>query len=201
MPAPLLFTPPFLLQVARPGLPPAAQPHGAAGVAARRALAAAAHAAATAALALSTLPVRADGDGGRERVPLLPAYVQECGACHVPFAPGLLPAASWQRVMQGLGRHHGSDASLDAGTTQTLARWLQAHAGSGKRGAEAPPDDRITRSAWFTREHREVAARLAPAARPASAAARATVAASDCAACHTRATEGSFREREIRLPR
>jgi hypothetical protein len=39
---------------------------------------------------------------------------QECGACHMAFQPGLLPAASWRQVMSGLAKHFGEDASLDA---------------------------------------------------------------------------------------
>lgn len=50
---------------------------------------------------------------------------------------------------------------------------------------------------WFTRKQREVAARVEPAARQPGA----VKSAADCAASHTRAAEGSFREREIRLPR
>jgi hypothetical protein len=132
----------------------------------------------------------AQADGGT-RVPLLPAYVQECGSCHVAFPPGLLPAASWQRLMGGLKRHFGSDASLDAATTQSVSTWLTAQAGSGKRAAVAPPEDRITRGAWFVREHREVRDVIGSAS---------VKLASDCAACHTRAADGSYREREIRIP-
>lgn len=126
------------------------------------------------------------------RQPLLPAYVQECGSCHVAFAPALLPAASWAHLMAGLKSHYGSDASLDPATTQTLTRWLQANAGGGKRAAEPPRDDRITQGSWFRREHREVQAHFGTAA---------VKGAADCAACHTRAAEGSYREREIQLPR
>ncbi len=133
----------------------------------------------------------ADGDKS-ERVPLLPAYVQECGSCHVAFPPGLLPASSWQHLMAGLKSHYGSDASLDAAGRQTLTNWLSAHAGSGKRAAEPPPEDRITQGAWFVREHREVRVSFG-SARVKSAA--------DCAACHTKAVDGSYREREIQLPR
>src|SRR5690606_37122372 len=50
------------------------------------------------------------------RAPLLNAYQEECGACHLPYPPGLLPAASWQRIMQDLAHHFGTDASLDAAT-------------------------------------------------------------------------------------
>lgn len=134
----------------------------------------------------------ARADERAPRVPLLPKYVQECGACHAPYAPGLLPASSWQRLMNGLPRHFGTDASLDTATVAELAGWLQAHAGSGKRGREAPPEDRITRADWFVREHRRVAAEVwrRPAVRSAS----------NCAACHAQAAAGRYGEHDVRIP-
>jgi len=142
------------------------------------------------ALALASTQALADGD--RTGVPLLPAYTQECASCHTAFAPRLLPASSWQRVMGNLSRHYGTDASVDAGTQRTLTEWLTANGAGGGKRAEAPRDDRITASAWFGREHREVAA--ATWRHPAVGSA------SNCTACHTRAAEGSYREREIRIP-
>ena len=76
------------------------------------------------------------------------SYMKESASCHTACPPGLLPARSWQRIMQGLDTHYGSDASLDAATVQQLSRWLQANAGSSARMATAPPQDRLTRSAW-----------------------------------------------------
>src|SRR6476469_2775135 len=81
------------------------------------------------------------------RVPLLPAYRQECAACHVAYPPGLLPAASWQRLMDGLPRHFGTDASLEPAQVRELSAWLAANAATARR-AEPPPEDRITRGAW-----------------------------------------------------
>lgn len=141
---------------------------------------------------LSGWTVRADDHG--PRVPLLPRYQQECAACHIAYPPGMLPAASWQRIMGGLDRHFGSDASLDEASVREIAGWLQAHAGSSRRMREAPPQDRITQSAWFVREHREEL--------PPDVWQRKSVGSpANCAACHTRADQGSFREREIRIPR
>lgn len=135
----------------------------------------------------------ADGDGKMPRVPLLPEYRQECSSCHVAYPPGMLPAASWQRVMGNLSNHYGTDASLDPETVKQLTSWLTAHAGSGKRAAGAPPEDRITRSAWFVREHDEV---------PASVWKRPAVKSpANCAACHTRADKGDFNEDFVRIPR
>jgi Dihaem cytochrome c len=130
---------------------------------------------------------------GTPRVPLLPKYQQECAACHVAFPPGLLPLASWQTLMANLPRHYGTDASLDAASARELSTWLAAHAGSSRRVRDAPPDDRITRSAWFTREHDEVPAATwkLPAVKSAS----------NCAACHTQAAQGDFSERSVHLPR
>lgn len=133
----------------------------------------------------------AHADDKGSRVPLLARYVQECGTCHVAYPPALLPAASWQRLMGGLGKHYGSDAQLDPATVGELSRWLTANAG-GKRARSEPPEDRITRSAWFVREHDEIslATWRLPSVRSAA----------NCAACHTGAEQGSYREREIRVP-
>ena len=60
-------------------------------------------------------------DSGGARVPLLPKYAQECSACHVAYPAGFLPAASWQRVMAGLGKHYGTDASLDEASVREIS--------------------------------------------------------------------------------
>ena len=152
------------------------------------------HATALALLALlaAAEPARADGDR-RAAVPLLPKYRSECAACHLAYPPGLLPAASWQRLMQDLPHHFGTDASLDPVTVGELTKWLTANAGTSRRGREAPPQDRITQSAWFQREHREVAAATwkLPAVKSSS----------NCAACHTTADQGDFNEHQVRIPR
>lgn len=143
-------------------------------------------------LAFTGISAHADDDEheGRPPVPLLPKYQQECSACHVAYPPGMLPAASWQRLMNGLPKHFGTDASLDPTTTKTLSNWLTANAGSRNN---APPQDRITQTTWFLHEHDEVPARTWQRASIKSPA--------NCAACHTRADQGDFNERFIRIPR
>ena len=135
-------------------------------------------------------PARGD-DLGRT-VALLPAYQAECAACHVAYPPTLLPASSWRRLMAGLPRHFGVDASVDAATLRQLSSWLEAHAGTADRGAGAPPEDRITRSGWFVREHDEL---------PPSVWRRPSVGSlSNCVACHARADQGVFDEHDVRIP-
>jgi len=137
--------------------------------------------------------VRADDDQRGPRVALLPKYKQECAACHVAFPPGMLPAESWRRLMNSLPSHYGTDASLDAATVNELATWLNANAGTDKRVREAPPEERITKSAWFIRRHDEV---------PASAWKRPAVKGpTHCTACHTQADQGDFNEHTVHIPR
>ena len=94
--------------------------------------------------------------------------------------------------MTGLGKHYGTDASLDAATVRQLNQWLQAHASTYKRVSEEPPEDRITRSAWFERKHRKIEPTTWKLASVKSAA--------NCAACHTGADQGQFDEHNLRMP-
>jgi hypothetical protein len=147
-------------------------------------------------LALCSIGARADESAGAVRAaagPVLPAYQQECSACHIAYPAQGLPAASWARLMGHLPQHFGSDASLDAPTTRAIGDWLAAHAATGRRAAEVPPDDRISRSAWFRRQHDEVSA--ATWSRPAIRSA------ANCAACHPGAASGRFGEHDVRIPR
>ena len=129
--------------------------------------------------------------GERATAPLLPAYQQECSGCHVAYPPELLPAQSWQRIMSRLSHHFGTDASVDAAQVKEISAWLAQPGVAPRR--DTPPEDRITRSAWFAREHHEV---------PSIAWSHAAVKkASNCAACHTRADQGDFNERNVRISR
>ena len=140
----------------------------------------------------STLPF-AYADGGTTMPRQIPAaYQQECAACHLAYPPGMLPASSWKRMMSGLDKHYGTDASLDAATVQQLSNWLQSHAGTYKRVAEEPPQDRISKSTWFERKHRAIAQKVWALASVKSA--------SNCAACHTGANKGMFNDDNLQYP-
>ncbi len=95
--------------------------------------------------------------------------------------------------MGNLSRHYGTDASLDPTSVKELSIWLGANAGTTKRVNGTPPQDRITRSPWFIREHDEVA--------PATWKLPAVKSAANCTACHTQADQGDFSERNVRIPR
>lgn len=126
-----------------------------------------------------------------------PAFQAECASCHVAFPPQLLAAEDWKRVMRSLDKHYGDNASLDEKTRQILEDFHVRHAGKASkvgagRTAQAGEPPRLTQTDWFRREHREV--------RQADWTHQKVKTAANCAACHTKAAEGSYREREIVMP-
>ncbi len=117
----------------------------------------------------------------------------ECASCHITYPPKFLPAVSWQRLMAGLDKHFGADASVEAIAAAEISRFLETNAARGKRAQQGEGTLRITETDWFTRKHDEV---------PAGAWSRPEVrSAANCAACHSLAERGDFDERNIRIPR
>jgi len=117
----------------------------------------------------------------------------ECGSCHIAYPPQLLPAASWQRIMSGLDRHFGTDASMEAKATEEIGAFLAANAARGKRAQRAGNQIRITETPWFRHEHDEVSPAVWKGPKVKSAA--------NCAACHLGAERGDYSEHNVRMPR
>jgi hypothetical protein len=151
---------------------------------------------------------RSEGRGASGGVPSLLAspagalYAKECGSCHLAYPPGMLPAASWQRMMQGLDRHFGQNAELDPQAQAELTAWLvdnAAESGSDRKsrkilsslGGGAPL--RISETPYFQRKHDEVSAGVL--ARPS------VKTWANCGACHGGAKEWDFSEDRVKIPR
>jgi len=144
-------------------------------------------------LATFALPALA----GRFNVPKNAAFEEECASCHIAYPPQLLDATSWRALMGGLPKHFGTDASVDETRRRAIADFLTNNAGHrASRDANdktaGKPALRISETAWFRREHDEVAAATWKRASIKSPA--------NCAACHTQAAAGDYRERNIRIP-
>lgn len=133
-----------------------------------------------------------------------PATKNECAACHMAYPAGLLPARSWKRMMGELDRHFGEDASLSAQEVAQIEKYLTDSAADSTQAsrlmnriasgiAPGATPQRFTETPFFGYLHDEV---------PSSVWKRKAIASkSNCVACHTKAEQGSFVEREIRIPK
>jgi len=70
-------------------------------------------------------------------VPANATYVKECGACHMPYSPQLLPAASWKKITSHLDDHFGDSAKLDASTQSSVTDYLVANSADRANSSEA----------------------------------------------------------------
>jgi cytochrome b len=146
-------------------------------------------------VALDRRPALGAPQGGLD-----PLYTRECGDCHEPFHPSLLPAASWAAVMDGLARHFGEDASLAPGAAAAIRAYLLANAAEAYDTKPAnrlrlvdPADSlRITATPFWRRVHAAIP--------PAVFAAKAVGARSACGACHADAKSGRFHPGAIAIP-
>jgi hypothetical protein len=157
-------------------------------------------------LVLGLLPsvALADDDEGEEKAGgkegarvLQPAVVDatwatECGACHIAFAPGLLPAESWRKIMSGLDKHFDTDATLTAAESASISSFLVDNASNRWSGAATPL--RITETSGFKDAHdaEEV---------PAAVFKRESIkSAANCKACHPAADKAQFDEDAVKIP-
>lgn len=123
-----------------------------------------------------------------------PTWSAECGDCHLPYPPDLLPARSWTRMIDGSADHFGEDLALAPETRSTIRGWLEARAAERDATEHAwrihrsVPEDlapqRITELDWWTRAH---------AAVPVEAFEEPAVGTRGrCQACHPDAARGAF---------
>ncbi len=130
-------------------------------------------------------------------------YAKECGACHLAYPPGLLPARSWEKLMNGLSDHFGDNAELAAEDQNALTDYLVKNAAdrSGQKRSvkiirslkneETPL--RITQVPYIVHKHHEIPSRMIQDNPKVKSLSR-------CNACHTRAEAGSFNEHDVSIP-
>ncbi len=132
-----------------------------------------------------------------------PQYLTECGSCHFPYQPGLLPARSWEKLMVTLDDHFGENAELPAEDAKALTDYLLANAAdrsehkrSKKILASIRPEEaplRISETDYFVKKHSEIPRKMVQDNPEVGSF-------SKCNACHTQAANGSYSEKEIRIP-
>jgi cytochrome b len=147
-------------------------------------------------IALSKVPAR-----GVPTAPLHPAYVKECGDCHLAYPASLAPAATWAAVMDGLSNHFGENASLDPAKAAALRDSLTANASEHwdtraanmLRRANASDPQRITATPGWRRLHEDIPDSVFKA--------KAVGAKGACKACHADAETARFDPQSIAIPK
>jgi hypothetical protein len=98
---------------------------------------------------------QAHADSGKQSVLASSKWKEECSSCHVAYPPEMLAADNWQRLMNTLDRHFGSNATLNTKDNKTILDFLLRHAGSGKQ--YTADSLRISDTPLFKRRHRSIA--------------------------------------------
>ncbi|MBK5970147.1 MULTISPECIES: diheme cytochrome c [Thiorhodovibrio] len=136
-----------------------------------------------------------------------PAYLEECGSCHLAYPPGVLPADSWKHILapESLANHYGDDAWLPEDLVAEVRDYLMANGadtsarirerafavpGAARSDASLP---RITETPYFIRKHNQVPARLVTDNPEVGSF-------SQCNRCHIGTDKGVFDESQIDIP-
>ena len=130
-------------------------------------------------------------------------YIKECGSCHFPYQPGLLPANSWKKIMVNLDKHFETDATLAPEDFVTLSKYLNDN--SAEKNMQYKRSNRIVSSLlpgqvadsisttpYMVQKHKEIRKDLItqPDVKGLF----------NCMACHKTADKGSYSERNINIP-
>lgn len=133
------------------------------------------------------------------------SYAEECGSCHLAYPPGLLPTASWEKLLApaALEDHFGENAELDEEVLKPIQDYVLSNAAekshykrsrkiarAAERG-EAPL--RITELSYIKRKHHEITDKMIvdnPDVQSLS----------NCNACHTKAEQAIFDDDTVNIP-
>jgi hypothetical protein len=129
-------------------------------------------------------------------------FKQECGACHFAYQPGLLPAGSWERILNTLPSHFGEEVSLDQETKNIIGEYLKINAAENSsakrarkivRSLNGQTPLRITETPYIKEKHHDL---------DASIFSRQTIGSfSSCTACHTKSEQGNYDDDFVKIPK
>ena len=128
-------------------------------------------------------------------------YKQECGACHFNYNPGLLPSASWEKILNILPSHFGEDVSINEKSMNEIIKYLtenSAENSSSKRSRKilhslkGQIPLRISETPYIKEKHHELNSSIFNRASIGSR--------SNCIACHTTAEQGNYDDDNVKIP-
>lgn len=132
-------------------------------------------------------------------------YQDECGECHFAYQPGLLPAKSWETLLnaEALRKHFGVNAELDDDTLKIVRDYAVENAADKswyKRSRkiavateEGPVPLRITELRYISRKHHDIPAKMIKGNTGVKSL-------SFCDKCHTQAAKGVYDTDTVVIP-
>ncbi len=155
-------------------------------------------------MTLFPVPAFAGEHGESKTVPKVSnaVYKNSCGTCHFAYQPGLLPARSWRKIINGPDGHAGGGLSLDNKTKAEIEKYLtqnSAEKTQSKRsrkivasiGSDVPT--RISQVPYIKEKHhkigQEVFSRKSIGWR------------GNCVACHKTAESGDYDDDNVSIPK
>ena len=134
-------------------------------------------------------------------------YQEECEECHFAYQPGLLPAKSWEALLNAdaLRKHFGVDAELDNDTLKVIHDYAVDNAADKswyKRSrkiavavatTEGPVPLRITELRYISRKHRDIPEKMIKGNKGVKSL-------SFCDKCHTQASNGVYDVDTVSVP-
>ncbi len=127
-------------------------------------------------------------------------YRANCGGCHFAYQPGLLPARSWQAIIEG--GHPGGVLSLDKKTKAEIRNYLTQNSAERTRskrsrkilasiGSDVPT--RISEVPYIREKHHEIG--------PDVFLRKAIGSRGNCIACHKTAENGDYDDDNVVIPK
>ena len=132
-------------------------------------------------------------------------YLEECGGCHFAYQPGLLPARSWDALLnkEALRKHFGANAELDDDTLKEIHDYAVDNAADKswyKRSRKiavatetGPAPLRITGLLYISRKHEEIPEKMIKGNKGVKSL-------SFCDKCHTQAAMGVYDADTVNIP-
>jgi hypothetical protein len=132
-------------------------------------------------------------------------YQDECGECHFAYQPGLLPAKSWEVLLDAktLRKHFGVSAELDDDTLKIIRdyavrnsadkSWYKRSRKIAVATEDGPAPLRITELRYISRKHHDIPEKMIKGNKGVKSL-------SFCDKCHTQAEQGIYDADTVNIP-
>ncbi len=126
----------------------------------------------------------------------------ECSDCHLAFHPSLLPARSWQRLLDEQDQHFDEELMLDEDVVTELRSFANKNSAEQEATEAAWQINRkikadespiqITKTAYWLAKHKKITQTIWQQ--------KEVLSKSNCSACHLDAKQGHFEDSAMQLP-